>query len=244
MSQKLRLVSTLVAVALSLSLGACSKNNDDDDDDDDDVNSNPSISSINVTPNFIVAGLGTVTGSATATDPDGDSLTFVWEVSSNNAGPQSSGSTQVTYNGSNFTHLATGGGLQTARVTVSDGRGGSVTEAREFGVANMTGTYRVELPQLCIGESFTFTGTQTGGNFTGTANFPSTFCNVPIGTVGQTDPAVLHTISTSGAIVFRLKVGIFIDMILTGQFAANGRTITGTVQGTAVPNTPFTMTKQ
>ncbi len=244
MSQALRSFAALVLVALAVSLGACSKNNDDDDDDDDDdpVNSNPSISNISVTPNFIVAGQGTVTGSASATDPDGDTLTYVWEVSSNNAGPQSGGSTLVTYNGSNFTHLATGGGLQTARVTVTDGRGGSVTEAREFGVANMTGTYRVTIPE-CAGQSFNLTGTQTGGTFTGVANFPGTFCAVAAGSTGNTDPAVLHTISASGAVVFRLKVGIFADLRFTGQFESNGRVVTGTVIDIGLTTT-FRMEKQ
>ncbi len=137
MSHKLRLVAGLVAVALSLSFVGCSKNNDDDDDDDDDdtVNSNPTISSVTVTPGFVVAGMGNVTGTVSASDPDGDSLSYVWDVSTTSAAP-GAGAPLVTYNGANFTHAATGGGTQTARVTVSDGRGGSVSETREFGVAS------------------------------------------------------------------------------------------------------------
>ncbi len=85
-----------------------------------DLNKSPVISQLVATPNTIAFG-GTSTLSVTASDPDGDTLTYQWS--------NSTGGGIITGTGSSVTFTAgQTEGTYTIYVTVSDGKGGSAKQ--------------------------------------------------------------------------------------------------------------------
>ena len=94
------------------------------------ANQAPVITSMSVSPSFGVSQLTTFTYAASGTAADGDALSFAWDLS----GTARSGSAgTITFSGS---------GIGQVRLTVTDGRGGSVTDTRTFTVGSMTGNWR------------------------------------------------------------------------------------------------------
>ncbi len=81
------------------------------------ANNNPQISSLTATPASVATG-GTSTVKCTASDPDGDTLTYSWAYT----GGSISGSGSIV----TWTAPATAG-TYTVTVTVSDGKGGTAT---------------------------------------------------------------------------------------------------------------------
>jgi hypothetical protein len=221
----------IALVALTCLAGACSGESDSSGDGSPaptPTNRNPSVTSISVSPAFGVVQLSQLTLAATATDPDNDALTYQWSI-----GAQ-------TLTGANQTIPIPGDGLQTVRLTVSDGRGGSATDSREFASGTMTGTWTL---RNVSGSTTVMTLTQNANRFGGTVmtqTFP-----------GFTDPST-GTITPEGAISVRVKSeGNFADYIWTGQMDTTGpmagRRITGNFnsvgQNPFFRNTPYTATK-
>lgn len=100
------------------------------------VPANPVLTSMNVSPTFLVSGLTTFQGSASATDSNGDALTFNWSAGTFSAsGPDVSGT------------LA-GDGPTSVQVMVSDGRGGSATDSLNVTVGTMAGNWIVAVFRL------------------------------------------------------------------------------------------------
>ena len=182
-------------------------------------NAAPSITAMSVTP-FGIQQLSQFNFSASATDPNGDALTYAWDLSGNPA------------SGTSGTMFFANGGSGTARVTVSDGKGGTATETRPFVVGSMSGSWRGSYP----GYDFTSNLTQNGNGVTG--DYRDQLGD------GRLDPAYANTIDADGNVVLRYKQGIFLDFTLRGRMDQTGRRISGGVYGSGYNGEPFIMTKQ
>ena len=202
----------------------------DPDDSDAGGNRAPVLNSMNVAPSFGVSQLSSFAFNASASDADGDSLTYTWDL----AGTSATGSAgSITFSGA---------GTAIIRVTVTDGKGGSATDTRTVVVGSMTGNWSFFVPGqgtllLSLSQATTFvTGTfvvATGG-----------FGNVAAGTAGKTDPAQPGSINGGGTVVIRLKVGPFTDFTMTGTMDTTGQRVTGSINGSGFSGQAFTMTKQ
>jgi hypothetical protein len=201
------------------------------------TNRNPVIGSITVTPTFGVSGLTSISMSATATDADNDTLTYLWSFGG------------ATANGPTAAVAMTGDGPVAVQLTVSDGKGGTATDSRTVTIGTMTGRWSFIFTGTCSPTTPTvlpvMTLTQTGGVVTGTLASPAAWCNVPAGQPGQLDPASPAAIDAEGNFTgARLKIGAYQDTFLTGKMDATGRTITGTTRYTGGGTNTFEMKKQ
>ena len=185
-------------------------------------NLNPTITSMSVAPSFGISELTSFTYSASATDPNGDAVTFTWDL----AGTPATGA-----NGS-ITFVGSGGG--TIRLTVSDGRGGTATDSRTVTVGSMTGTWRGSGVQL---GQFTMVLTQAGARVNGS------YTDDVFG-AGQIDPAQPGSISASGRVEMRIKQGRFTDFTFRGDMDQSGRRVVGQIFGSGFNGQAFTMDKQ
>src|SRR3954471_7362154 len=82
------------------------------------ANRAPVINALNFAPAFGIAQLTQFSFNASASDPDADGVTYSWDVGGN------------AFTGSSGTIVFSTGGQSTARVTVSDGKGGTVSDSR------------------------------------------------------------------------------------------------------------------
>jgi hypothetical protein len=189
----------------------------------------PVINSMTFSPSFGIMNLTTFNYGAAASDPDGDSVTYNWNIAGNGS---SSASGQILY--------FTTGGSYIATSTVSDGKGGSATDSRTFVVGTMAGTWTGILDSI----PFIMNLAQpTGGVITGTWSQPGT----PY--AGQLDPAAINRIDINGVITMRVKVTAgggshgFNDFTFTGTMEPNGTRISGALNGSGFNNQPFSLTK-
>lgn len=182
-------------------------------------NTPPSITAMSMTT-FGIQQLSQFSFSASATDANGDALTYAWDLAGNAA------------SGSSGTMFFSSGGSGTARVTVSDGKGGTATETRTFVVGSMSGAWRGVYP----GYEFTSNLTQNGSRVTG--DYRDQLGD------GTLDPAYANTIDADGNVVLRYKQGIFLDFTMRGRMDETGRRISGGVFGSGYSGEPFTMIKQ
>lgn len=182
------------------------------------TNRAPVITSWNITP-FGIQSLSSFQFSAVANDPDGDSVTYSWDIAGN------------AFTGSSGSITFSNGGTWTARITVTDGKGGSTTDSRTFVCGTMTGSWRGTFGTWI----FTSDLTQAGGLITGTYSDQAG--------VGKLDPASPNTIDANGNVKLRYKQSVWSDFTFTGTMDSTGRKITGVVNGSGYVNTPFTMTK-
>ena len=183
----------------------------------------PSITSMNMSPAFGIAGLTQFSFNAAAADPDGDPIAYAWDIAGN------------PFTGTNGTITFSTGGDGTARVTVTDSKGASSSDTRTFVVGTMTGSWRVTTGQL-IGATFTLTQSATG-LVTGTFSLPG------IGN-GNTDPAQPGRIDANAGVTMRIKVAPFTDFNMIGTMGSTGRSVSGSLQGSGFTGQPFTLTKQ
>ena len=186
------------------------------------TNHAPTISSMTVT-SFGISELGTFTGTASAADSDGDPITYTWDIGG------------IAATGTSWTKTLSGNGTYTATLTVSDGKGGSVSDTRQLILGNMAGTWTGILGPTALG-SFQFTLTQTLGVVQGTY-FDSTFG------AGKIDPAEPGKIDSGGNVTMRVKQGPFSDWTFTGVMDSTGRKIAGTVRGSGFMGQPFAIIK-
>jgi hypothetical protein len=183
----------------------------------------PAINTLNLSPTFGIAELTRFDFNVTANDPDGDALTYTWDVAGN------------AFSGTSGSITFSNGFDGTARVTVSDGKGGSISDTRTFVVGSMTGTWRGTNSTL---GTFQFVLTQLGGRINGTYSDTSTFGP------GKIDPSQPGTTLTSGQVEMRTKQGIFTDFTFRGTMDQTGKHITGGIFGSGFTGQPFTMDKQ
>jgi hypothetical protein len=186
------------------------------------ANRAPVINSLNFGPSFGVAELTQFSFNASASDPDGDSMTYSWDVAGN------------PFSGTSGTIVFSSGGSGTARLTVTDSKGMSSTDTRTFTVGSMTGRWIGSIPGYT---NLLFDLQQSGAIVTGTF-FEQFFGS------GKIDPAQTGRIDADGNIEMRFKLSVFTDFTFRGRMDSTGRRITGGVFGSGFTGQPFTMNKQ
>ncbi|HJR58288.1 MAG TPA: PKD domain-containing protein [Vicinamibacterales bacterium] len=216
---------TLLSVVLCGSVWACGGGSDNNGTPTAPTppapaaNQPPSITALSIS-SFGIQQLSQFNFSASATDPNGDALTYTWDIAGNAA------------SGSSGTITFSVGGSGTARVTVTDGKGGTATDTRTFTVGSMTGTWRGSYPGFNFTSNLTQSGNRVSGDYADA-----------LGT-GRLDPDFANTIDSDGNVVLRYKQGIFLDFTLRGRMDQSGRTISGGIFGSGYNGEAFTMTKQ
>lgn len=185
-------------------------------------NRSPTISNLTVTPSWGVSELTTFSYSASASDPDNDSLSYQWDITGTSSRTGASGS--LTF---------TGAGTGTFKVTVSDGKGGTVTDSRNVTVGSMSGNWVGYGASLGV---FTMQLTQRGPVVTGTYLDAEGSASTPSDLPGS--------INGAGVLVLRIKQAPFRDWTFNGQMDQGGRRITGTMQGSGFNGQAFYMDKQ
>ena len=186
------------------------------------ANRAPVVNSMNFAPTFGIAGLTQFSFNASASDPDGDAVSYTWDVAGN------------PFTGTNGTITFSSGGSSTARLTVTDSKGATATDTRSFVVGTMSGSWLVTSGPL-VGASFNLTQSATG-LVTGSFSLPG------IGS-GNTDPAQPGRITAAAALTMRVKIGPFTDFNMNGTMDASGRIVSGNLQGSGFTGQPFTMQK-
>jgi hypothetical protein len=183
------------------------------------ANTAPAITAMSIT-SFGIQQLSTFNFAASATDANGDTLTYTWDIAGNPAV------------GTSGTMIFSAGGNGTARLTVTDGRGGTATDTRPFIVGSMTGAWRGSYP------GFDFTSNLQQNNSRVTGDYSDRLGP------GRLDPDYANTIDADGNVVLRYKQGNFLDFTLRGRMDQTGTRITGGIHGSGYNGEPFTMLKQ
>lgn len=182
------------------------------------TNRAPSITAMTMT-GFGIQQLTQFSYSGSASDPDGDSLTYTWDLAGNAA------------SGTSGTISFANGANAAARLTVSDGKGGTASDTRSFVIGSMTGRWTGSWGGWLMTSNITQSGPLVTGDYSDQLG------------PGRMDTAVANSIDANGNIRIRYKQAIFSDFIFTGTMDTTGRRITGVVNGSGVNNTPFTMNK-
>jgi hypothetical protein len=175
---------------------------------------------MNFAPTFGIAQLTQFSFNASASDPDGDAVSYAWDVAGN------------AFTGTNGTIAFSSGGSGTARVTVTDSKGATATDTRTFTVGGITGRWTGTWSSWVFTSNLTQNGTAITGDYSDQLG------------PGRLDSAVANTIDANGNVKLRYKQAIFSDFTFTGTIDSSGRRITGVVNGSGYTNTPFTMTRQ
>jgi hypothetical protein len=186
------------------------------------ANRAPVINSMNFAPAFGIAQLTQFSFNASASDPDGDSITYAWDVAGNPS------------TGTNGTIAFPDGRNGVARVTVTDSKGSTVTDTRTFIVGSMSGLWTGSIPGYT---NMAFDLTQSATVVTGR------FAEQYFGT-GVIDPAQPGRIDGDGRVEMRFKLARFSDFTFRGQMDSSGQRVTGGVFGSGFNGEPFTMNKQ
>jgi len=187
------------------------------------TNRAPVISSVTVTPSFGIADLQTFNFAAVASDPDGDSVSYSWDLAGN---ARSGANPSIIF--------ASPGGVGSGTISVNDGKGGSASSSVTFTVGSMSGAWLITVGPLA-GASFQLTQTPSGF-VTGSFNLPG------IGS-GQTDPAQPGQIRSDGNVTMRVKIAPFTDFNMIGAMDTTGRRVTGSLQGSGFTGQPFVLAK-
>jgi hypothetical protein len=190
------------------------------------ANRAPVIGTVTATPAFGIQNLTVFNFAVTASDPDGDPLTYTWNIAGNPASGPNVG--PVTF---------ANGFSGSAAVSVGDGRGGTASGSSNFIVGSMTGRWVGTMPGFSIVYDFT----QNSAGIL-TATFTATGA---VTVQGNLDPAVANTINAAGAVTFRSKVTTIgvLDYTVTGNMDTTGVRLTGTVSGSGLSG-PVVLTKQ
>lgn len=187
----------------------------------------PILTSVAVNPTFGIAYLTVFNFNAIASDPDGDAISYRWDLGGS---PLEGSAPAHTF--------AVPGGQGTARVTVTDSRGAAATGSVNFIVGSMHGTWAGNL----VGALFRTTLQQSGGNVSGSFEIitPSGFR-----ITGQTAPVSTNTIDASGRIRIRYKANLHVDDFrFEGTMDQTGTSITGAANGSGFRGQAMNLVKQ
>lgn len=198
-------------------------------------NQAPTISGMTVSPAFGMASVTPFALSASASDPDGDAVTFAWTFGG------------TTINGQTGTAVFGGEGTQNVQLRVTDARGASTTQVRSVTIGNMSGSWSGSIDlNVClpgVTKPATATLQQSGGSVTGTIFLPQGLCTFQPGSA-VTDPAEPGTVSSTGLVRVRIKIPPFTDVYFEGNIDSTGRRWTGGLRGSGHNGTPFVLNKQ
>ena len=161
------------------------------------ANRAPVIASMTVSAGFAVAQLTTVSYAASATDADGDSLTYTWDFGD---GTSATGAAVVhTYGNVS--------GERSTRLTVSDGRGGSASDTRPVTVGNLTGYWEAHVFINSLGgpSRIVSLSLSQGVNGATTGSCVATGPSDVERFGGNLDPAAQNGIDADGRVVLRCK---------------------------------------
>jgi hypothetical protein len=186
------------------------------------ANRSPVINSISVNPTFGIAQITAFSFSGTASDPDGDQVSYAWNISGS------------TFSTSSATVTFSSGGTGLVTLTVSDGKGGTTSDSRTFIVGTMAGSWKGSLNGVPITVSLTQPG---AGVITGTWSQTAGS--------GVLDPATVNKIDASGNVTMRFKVsqGSFNDFTITGTLDQTGVRFVGVANGSGFSGSPVVLTK-
>jgi hypothetical protein len=224
-----RVVSLVASVFLTLVFVACggksggSSTTSSPTAPSSPTNHAPGITAMSFSPVFGIMGLTKFSFSASASDPDGDAVSYAWDISGTPA------------SGTSGSLIFSRGGNGLARLTVTDTKGATATDTRSFVVGDMTGTWIVSSGVL-TGTVFVLKQSPAGtvtGNFT-----------IPGFGDGKTDPAEPGHITASGNLTMRVKITPFTDFTMTGTMASSGGTVNGNLHGSGFTGESFSLTKQ
>jgi hypothetical protein len=183
------------------------------------ANRAPVINSMDFAPTFGIAQLTQFSFNAAASDPDGDAITYAWDVEGNAfAAPDGAITLPSAVNG-------------TARLTVTDRNGATATDSRTFTVASATGKWTGLWSIWVFTSNLTQNGTAITGDYSDSLG------------PGHVDSAVANTIDANGNVRMRIKRARLTDVTFTGTIDQTGRRMTGVVNGTGTVDVPFIMIK-
>ncbi len=226
---KIKQASWCPAVIIILALSACSSPNKPSETPQPPANRAPIITAVIATPSTGVSSLTTHFLSASASDPDGDVITYLWDVGDGRV--STSPTVSLQYQNANTTTF-------TARLTVTDSQGLTATSTVPIVSATITGTFTGTL----LGNAITVTLTQfTGGLVTGTWSQPATGASGSVGPTGQPG-----TINANREFVLRFKVlagGSFDDFFYRGTMSSSGQQLTGTLSDSGFTGQTMILTK-
>jgi hypothetical protein len=190
------------------------------------ANRAPTINNLTFSPTFGISEVTQFNYGASASDPDSDSLSYSWNLAGTTS---NSASGVITF---------TGGGNGSATLTVSDGKGGTTSDSRNFVLGTMAGVWSGTISTFPM----RLTLNQSGGVVTGS------FTLTPF--AGQLDPAAANRIDGNAHVILRCKVtsgpagpGGVSDFTLDGTMDPSGVKITGGVSGSGFSGQPFVFTK-
>jgi PEGA domain/PKD domain len=177
----------------------------------------PALGAVTAEPSTGLAAGSTIVFTASASDDDGDSLTYAWDFGDGG-----------TASGMSATHVYNTAGTFTATVRVGDGKT-NVSGTAAATIRSVSGTWRGTLE----GSLETFVFTQSAGSVTGTLTDAFGQGTV-LGTVTPTPPRVRLTITQPP----------FSAFIYTADPNADVNTLTGFVNGLGFTNVVMTLTRQ
>lgn len=167
-----------------------------------------------------LAAATSISFTTTASDPNGDSLTYSWDFGDG-----------ATGTGATTSHVYNAAGNFNVKVKVDDGNGGTAESNLTITVRSLTGTWVGNLFNLTT----TLTFTQTGSSFTGT--YQDNLLGV--GTISATQ---LRT--TTPRITFTVNIPNFSPFTFTGDPSADANTLNGVVNGSGFVNDPWVLRRQ
>lgn len=184
------------------------------------ANRNPVIAAVNVEPTFGVAYLTTFTASAQASDPDGDPLTYTWVVTDSARGQVlSSAGSEIRSAFPMALYAAT------ARLTVTDGRGGSATRDSVTFVNGSADNEWMATSSAFPGTALFYVRLQQD-SVGGLAGQLLTSGGAFVGSVDS------GRIEAQGSVMLRLRFNSGVAFTISGQMQRNGFQILGNFTNT------------